>query len=230
MSESPADACAFSVTCAQPFLIATFDALQAMLSWSMTHPGFCVARDVVWLEVRNADLPPGRDPLALLTERLRQVGHPDAVGLMTARDVRKHHVASTTIEDVTANVLTTVGVTNGETVGQRGIDPTARAHPVAGTINTLVHVSMPLAPGAMVEAMNIAVQARTVAVTEAKIVRNGSIITGTGTDCLVVATPQSGAATGHAGLHTAIGEAIGAATLSATRAGMIEWIRENFPG
>jgi adenosylcobinamide amidohydrolase len=215
---------AFTVQCRQPWLIARFPASCNMLSWSPNRPGFRVARTVAWLEVRNADLADVANPVALLRDRLRAEGLGRAVGLMTARDVRRHHRARAEVEGVVVDVLTTVGLTNGERIGCRCTDPTIPAHPGVGTVNTLVHVSVPLSRGGLVEAMSLATQARTIAVFEAGVVRDGVIVTGTGTDCIVVASPSLGQVEHHAGLHTAVGEAVGAAVLAATRDGVLGWL------
>ena len=52
------------------------------------------------------------------------------------------------------------------------------------------------------------------------------LVTGTGTDCIVVACPCDGTPVAWAGLHTALGEAIGAAVYEAVRAGAEQWQRE----
>ena len=52
----------------------------------LLHPGFATIRDVVWVEVRGADLV-GVDPKALLRAKLAAHGLPDALAFMTARNV-----------------------------------------------------------------------------------------------------------------------------------------------
>lgn len=141
---------------------------------------------------------------------------------MTSRDIRRHHFCRRRAGAVEAACLTTVGLSNGERVGSR------KSHGLhAGTINTLVHVSVPLTDGAMVEAISIVAQARTAAVIEFQNVQQGTAITGTGTDCIVVATPWRGEPIAWAGLHTDVGEAIGGAVYDATRAGAEQW-RQDF--
>ena len=51
-------------------------------------------------------------------------------------------------------------------------------------------------------------------------------VTGTGTDCVVLACPTGEPRSAFAGLHTAVGEAIGAAVLQATGEAMAFWIQE----
>jgi adenosylcobinamide amidohydrolase len=66
-------------------------------------------------------------------------------------------------------------------------------------------------------------------VIEACVSRGGVQVTGTGTDCIVVAAPQTGDPANFAGLHTAIGEAVGAAVYRVIRDGIAVW-REDFFG
>ena len=58
------------------------------------------------------------------------------------------------------------------------------------------------------------------------VTREGVVVTGTGTDCIALACPTVGDADPHAGLHTAVGEAIGHAVLDATRAGVAGWLAD----
>ncbi len=217
---------AFFVECRQPWLVARFDGPSLVLSWSANRPGFVTATRVAWLEVTGSEVACLDDPAAFLEERLKAAKLPGAVGLMTARDVRRHHFARATVEDVTVEVLTTVGLTNGERVGQRASDPATPARLPIGTINMLVHVCRRLTRGAMIEASSLATQARTLAVLEANVTREGAVVTGTGTDCIALACPTVGDADPHAGLHTAVGEAIGRAVLDATRAGVAGWLAD----
>lgn len=218
--DAPPDA-PFALRCAPPFLVAHFDAPQRTLGWSLLHPGFAIARDVVWVEVRDSDLGPAVDARAFLDARLQQAGLGGALAFMTSRDVRRHQLCRREAEGIVAACLTTVGLANGERVGAR-----RAPGPHVGTINTLVHVSVPLADGALVEALSIAAAARTAAILESRRGPPGAAITGTGTDCIVVAAPRRGRPLAFAGLHTAAGEAIGGAVYAATREGAEAWDRE----
>ncbi len=212
------DAAPFTFSCAPPFLTARFFAPQRTLGWSMLHPGFSIVRDIVWVEVRDRDLPREVDACAFLRAKLASIGLPQALAFLTARDIRRHHFRQKRVEDVEAACLTTVGLSNGERVGER-----KPVRPLVGTINTLVHVSRPLTDGAFVEAVSIVAQARTAAILETWRPREGPAITGTGTDCIVVAAPCEGEPIACAGLHTTVGEAIGGAVCDATREGVEVW-------
>jgi adenosylcobinamide amidohydrolase len=188
----------------------------------MTKPGFSTIQEIVWLEVRNADLPLHIDPEAFLRRKLSSVGLEEAAAFMTARDIRRHHVAQSISGNAIATCLTTVGLSNAEKAGSRR----RRRAKAAGTINTLVHISTPVSIGAFVEAVSIATQARTAAIMEWRYSSQGEIVTGTGTDCIVIAAPQGDAAQRCAGLHTDIGTAIGAAVYEATYDGAKTWDAE----
>lgn len=211
----------FDITLAPPFLTARFSAPQRTLGWSMTRPGFATASEIVWVEVRNSDLGLDVDPEEFLRARLASAGCPEALAFLTSRDIRKHHFRLSHVDDVSAACLTTVGLSNGERVGAR-----KPVHAAAGTVITLVHVSRPLTDGAFVEALSIAVQARTAAILETRPPGDDQPITGTGTDCVVIAAPCFGPPLTYAGLHTALGEALGHAVYEATREGALAWNAE----
>lgn len=211
----------FTIDCHPPFLVATFFEPQEMLTWSLTHPGRHVARRVAWIEVKNKDLCEGTDPVTLVREKLAAADLTDAVALMTSRNIRRHHAAQSVVEEETATCLTTVGLSNGERVGTRIADPV----PLPGTVNTLVHIARPLSDAAALETLSVATQARTTAIMDARVERAGRTITGTGTDCIVIAAPQGADEdrAPFAGLHTPLGEAVGHAVYHATREGIETW-------
>lgn len=216
----------FSVSCGRPWLVAEFGSSTRMVSWSLNRPGFATATKIAWLEVGNEELIHVDEPLSWFQRRLEAEGLGDAVGLITARNVSRFEIATAVVEGVRADCLITLGLNNGETVGQRQ-DPTH--HPLnAGTINILSSVSVPLTDGALLEMSSIATQARTTA-----LVRFGyrrpfmnDIVTGTGTDCIVAAAPLSEEPTGYAGMHTAVGEAVGRSVLEATTTAATTWFED----
>lgn len=193
-----------------------------MLSWSLTRPGFVIASSVAWLHVRDDDLPLDVDPALFLEKRMAAEGHGNAVHLMTSRDVRNHHTAQAVSGAVGAACLATVGLGNAGRVGEH---PATNAS--VGTINLLAHVDRPLSSAAMIEAISIATQARTAAVIDLDWRPNGIAVTGTGTDCIVVAAPCDDGGEKFAGLHTDVGAALGRAVYDAVRQGGHVWIREN---
>jgi adenosylcobinamide amidohydrolase len=216
----------FSLSCEPPLLVLRFDEPVETLGWPVVKPGFSSAREIVWLEVRNKDLPLHVDPVLLLKEKLAARRLDEAAAFMTSRDIRRHHVAQYCIGDVSATCVATVGLSNAERVGGRRL---AEGREAFGTINTFVHVSAPLAPAAFIEAVSIATEARTAAIMEVNPPNDGLPFTGTGTDCIIVAAPKGGRPASCGGLHTDVGEAIGTAVYETILAGATEWIAETAP-
>lgn len=204
------------VTLDRPWLIARLPAPMRVLSWAPFGGGWRVTDRVCWREVRNADLTPGFDAEAWLAAEMPD---PGAVGLLTSRDIGTFDRAAAEVDGVRAEALVTLGLSNAEAVGRRLPWHSADY----GTINILVATDAPLTQTAQLEALSIAVQARTAGVMDADLPLDTGRATGTGTDCLALACP---AGTGrYAGLHTAVGEAIGAAVRAAVTRAALDWRR-----
>ncbi|MEM6974442.1 MAG: adenosylcobinamide amidohydrolase [Pseudomonadota bacterium] len=209
---------------APPWLVFDLPAPHRVLSWSLNRPGFVTASRFAWREVRNADLPRDLDAAAWFRAELAGAGHSEAVGFLTSRALTHHVTARARVEEAAATCVATVGLSNAERVGARR----AVTVPV-GTINIAVALTVPLSDAALLEALSIAAEARTAAV-----IAHGPDLatgraTGTGTDCIAVAAPSgdmSAGATAHAGLHTAVGEALGRAVLDAVTRGTQDWMDE----
>jgi adenosylcobinamide amidohydrolase len=205
-----------AVEVTRPWLAAHLPRPMRVLSWAPFAPGFTQARHVVWREVRNADLTPDFDVDRWFAAEMAR--WPDAVGMLTSRDIGTYQRAEVTVDGIRAACLATVGLTNAEAVGRRRPYHSADF----GTINLCTVVDAGLTETAQLEALSIAVQARTAAVMEVGLQLDTGLATGTGTDCAALACdPGAGR---YAGLHTALGEAIGAATRQAVAAAAADWI------
>ncbi|MFM2419238.1 MAG: hypothetical protein RL385_3961 [Pseudomonadota bacterium] len=193
------------------------------LGWALHGGGFGVHRHVVWHFVRREELTLEIDAKALLVQRLSARGMGDAVGLLTARHLPPYGYAEAEYGHCTASALATVGLGNALRIG----DPPAPKPPV-GTINVLVRCSVPLTDEGLLEALSLAVEARTLGIVERGYpsVVSGKVATGTGTDCVVVAAPHTPSAQAYAGKHTDVGAAIGESVLSATRHATQRWLAE----
>jgi adenosylcobinamide amidohydrolase len=205
----------FSYTLEKPWLIARFSEPQRMLSWSITHPGYAQADSVAWLEVSDSDLSADSDACEFLKRKMVKNGLGEAVGLMTSRDIRHHHLRESSKSDTTAQCMLTLGLDNGSYVGF----PDGQSHTTGyGTINILCHVNIPLSDGALVEASSIVTQAKTAALLDCHMEHfsDQTRLSGTGTDCIVVACPIATARAPYAGLHTTVGQAMGDAVYHAT--------------
>lgn len=204
------------VTLDRPWLVAQLPRPMRALSWAPVGGGSVITDRVLWREVRNADLTQEFDALGWFADQMAARA-PGAVGMMTSRDIGGWREAQAEVEGIRAHAIATVGLSNAESVGQR-----LPWHPAEyGTINLLVALDCGLTPAAQLEAMAIAVQARTVAVMGAGLQLASGLATGTGTDCVVLACDPG--AVPHAGLHTAVGEAVGAAARAAVAAGVADW-------
>lgn len=207
------------VTLDRPWLDFDLGAPQNVLSWAPHRPGFVTATRILWREVHNSDLPPDLDVTDWFATDLAARGADDAVAFLTSRDVSRFTQCIATVDDITAHAVATTGLSNAERVGAR-VDYSGRDW---GTINVAVQLSAGLSQTALIEALSIAVQARTTAVIDAGWPLPNGPATGTGTDCLAVAAPDGAAC--YAGLHTALGEAIGRAVHTAVLQGAQAWIR-----
>jgi adenosylcobinamide amidohydrolase len=214
----------FIFTYKAPWLLAEFEAPQRMLSWSITHPGFCINDRVAWLEVRNDDLNPNIDARDYMITKLEKDRLNGAVGLMTSRHIQHHHYDKRTKGFVKAQCLSTLGLSNGSHVGFPENHNTLSQ---LGTINSLCAVNVPLSDGALIEASSIATQARTAALLDFYREQRPDMrtITGTGTDCIVISCPHGGSHTMYAGLHTHVGKAIGETVYAVIREATQTWYR-----
>ena len=204
-----------TVHLSRPWLIADFAAPLRVLSWAPMRAGYATTTRVVWREVRNADLPEDFDVDPWFAQEMAR--HPGAVGMITSRDIGTYTQARVTVDGVTAQCVATVGLTNAEAVGSRRTFGPGDF----GTINLCVATDARLTRTAQLEALSIAVQARTAAVLAAGIDLPTGLATGTGTDCAALACLPGRVR--YAGLHTSVGEAVGACVRAAVLEGAVAW-------
>ncbi len=205
-----------SVTLDRPWLIARLAAPMRLLSHAPHGAGYRSTDTVLWREVKNADLPAGFAAEDWFAGQMARA--PGAVGMMTSRDIGTWRQARAQVDGVTAQAVVTLGLSNAESVGHRLPWHSADF----GTINILVATDAALTETAQLEALTIAVQARTAGVMAAGLELATGRATGTGTDCMAIACPPGQGR--YAGLHTAVGEAVGAAVLQAVSAAAADWI------
>ena len=202
----------------RPWLEMDLGADCRVLSWAINRPGYVSANRILWREVRNADLPPELDVKAWLAEELRQKDAGDAVTFLTSRNIQCFNEGTAYSGPYTAHAVATVGFSNAERVGYR-ID---RSGQDWGTINVALHINAALSDAALLETLSISVQARTAAVMDVNCKVPTGVATGTGTDCLAVASPPG--TVRYAGLHTEIGEVVGRAVYDAVYDGARHWM------
>jgi len=221
-------------------LIVPLGAAHETLSWAIVNGGRRRADTVVWRQVTLGELGPGVDARALLARSLEAAGAPGAVGLLTARDVAAHHVASRASAGLRVRCVATVGLSNASAVGDPpGPPPSDHGHPATaavmgprvGTINIVCQLSRTLTDEAFIEACALAAEARTAAVLDACLPSPLSTraATGTGTDCIVVAAPPAtdgDEALAFVGKHTIAGALLGACIRDAVWSGIVRWKAE----
>jgi len=203
----------------RPWLIARLPAPMRILSHAPYGPGFVMGDCVAWREVRDSDLSPGFAVEAWFQAEMARAPAPAQVGMMTSRDVGSRVLAEAEAEGIRARALVTLGLSNAESVGRR-LPP--RGEGGYGTVNILVVTSAALSEAAQIEALTIAVEARTAAILALGIELATGPATGSGTDCLALACPPGDAL--YAGLHTPVGEAVGAAVRQAVAQAGADWL------
>jgi adenosylcobinamide amidohydrolase len=209
-----------------PWLLVRFDRPHVLLSWSLNRPGYVVADKVAWLQVGNHDLPCDLDPKLFLEDRLREHDKSDAVAFMTSRDVSSWQETNISHQGVRCRGVMTLDLGNGSHVG---FPPEQAVSSGPGTINLLCQLSEPLNQAAMLEAISILTQGRTAALSELACRPRAAsrAVTGTGTDCIVLACPIAESGFEYAGLHTAIGQALGQCAYQLTEKAARGWQQEN---
>ena len=188
------------------------------LGWTPQQGGQSLSDRVLWREVRDNDLTPDLDVLPWLAGETAGRGAAQAPCFLTAAQLRRYTTASATIEGITARALATAGLGNAEHIGAR-----LRPDVKVGTINLLVMLDQPLEFPAKLEALSLMAEARTLAMIEKAIGLPAGLATGTGTDCLCLASPEGDSRAVFAGKHTALGEAVGRAARDALRQAIIAW-------
>jgi len=203
------------------FLIVDLGGPHRLASWAIVGGGLVEGRTVAWCQVDDDELAPPVDPRSFLEARLREADVPTAVGLMTGTSLDHYVEVTKACGSSTVRCLVTVGLENALRAGDL---PDERAHP--GTINLLCRLPKPVSDEALLEALALASEARTLAVLEAGIRsrRSGRPATGTGTDCIVVAAPLGPVTEVYAGKHTELGHLIGAAVAEAVERGVRGWL------
>ncbi len=190
-----------------------------MLSWATLGGGAQRADTIINHQIMMGDRAATEHPRRYLVRLMAPLGVEPrlAVAMMTGVDIRKSAYAAARRGDLMVGAWCTAGCSNALRIGDRATVGLARP----GTINLALVISQRLSPAAMVEALAMATEARVAAVHDAGILstRTHRLATGTGTDCIVIASPARGRAHTYCGKHTLLGELIGKAALrSCTKA------------
>lgn len=195
-----------------------------VLSWAINRPGLVEASKIVWRQISPNTLTESLDVNAWLDAELKARSAQDAVAFLTSRTLS--NVVEQKIErpDFELHCVTTVGLGNAERVGAR----VNEKREIVGTINIAVATNLGLSEQARLEAMGLIVQARTTAILEQRLSLPTGYATGTGTDCVAIASPDGN--TLYTGMHTEFGEALGRVVLNCVTEGAREWRAQKSAG
>lgn len=208
-------------------------AAYRVLSWAPLGGGLRPASVILNHQIEDGNRAATEAASAYLSRLVRAIGHDprSAVAMMTGASVARAAYASARRNGCVAGAWCTAGTRNALRVG----DPATVESATVGTINLIVAVNRPLSAAAMVEAVQIAVEARVLAVQQAglKSVRSGRPATGTGTDCVAIASPSTASVARssateiggvrvepYCGKHTRLGELIGRAAFKSSAAAL----------
>jgi len=172
----------------------------AVLSSAVVGGGLCSTRDIVNMHV-DKDYGGGspKDDLAAFAASCGVGGA--FVGLMTAACTEHACVAAESREGVTVAAVVSVGLSN---TSSAGVTPPHAAS--LGTINAILLVDAALTPGAMVNAVITATEAKTMTLATWDVrTPQGDPASGTSTDSVVVACTRRGAGLSYAGPATTVG-------------------------
>lgn len=202
-------------------LLVTFPAPRRVLSSAVLGGGFTEASFILnhWVQretpdngdERGCEIGPRLD--AYLQARIRELGIDGrGVGLMTAVNIPKNLVAlHLGFKERWVEGFFTVGVGNAVRAGDPASDiEEEKATRLVGTINMILIARAALSDAAMVEALQVATEAKAAVLLESGIRSTVSsrAATGTGTDCTAIVSGE-GAPLRYAGTHTRMGELIG---------------------
>lgn len=140
------------------------------------------------------------------------------VGLMTAVPMDQLVCLRREAQDLWVEAFITVGTTNALRVGDRIAE---EPHGAPGTVNIILVTNANLSARAMVEAVQVATEAKAAAFADARVVStaSGATATGTGTDVVVVVSGTD-RVTRYVGTHTSMGELLGRAVLDGVSQGL----------
>jgi len=206
------------------WLIATFAEPWNVLSWAVVNGGFQRASQVAWLYLQPNEIAGLSDVRDWMTAEMRCANLAGSVGFMTSRRRHAWVEMHATESETHCWAVGTVGLGNALRVG----DSVSRAVQCPGTINLLVCCSQALAAEAATELIALVSEAKAVAMICSGIVSRQSAkpATGTGTDYLAVAWPNTGERLRYAGKHTKVGSAAGRAAFQAVNEGIGQWTCE----
>lgn len=205
----------------RPQLRWPLDGPHRSLSWAIHGGGFRSLQELIWLQVRNSDLSLEVCPKALIVKELQDSEAPnESLVFLTSAYLDFYQEVRMEEEGVEVVAIATTGLGNALRAG----DPVSSG-PASRTINLACLVNVRLSDNALLEALSVMTEAKTVAVLEAGVLsrQTGRPATGTGTDCQAIVCPERGVAEDYSGKHTRVGSLIGRASMEVIRLGVLAW-------
>jgi adenosylcobinamide amidohydrolase len=195
---------------------------HSMVGWTLIGGGWHQAQRVFWHQVSDADLLPEVDAKLFFEERRKQwTTDTNGVGFLTGCSLDEFVEIRRDRGKLSVRCVATIGLRNALRIG----DPPGATAFSPGTINILLHISQPVSECASLEALSLVAEARTAAVLDGHVPSSigTTIATGTGTDCIVVASPlgsNDDSTLSYAGKHTELGHLIGSCVYDAVSQGI----------
>ncbi|MCP8316874.1 MAG: bifunctional adenosylcobinamide hydrolase/alpha-ribazole phosphatase CbiS [archaeon] len=194
-------------------LIVRFDEPMKVLSSAVLNGGLCKARAII-----NHHVPKSfdhRDPEGVLRNLAKGLGlTDDTVGFMTAVEIHNLAIRVEKAKELTVSALVTAGLSYPATAG----DDITRTDKVS-TINIILLIDGNLTEGCMINCIQTAIEAKTVALRELDIRSrfSNSVASGSTSDAIAVACTGIGEPIKFAGTGTEIGIMMGKAVKEATK-------------
>jgi adenosylcobinamide hydrolase len=206
---------------AEAVVIRAERALRAVSS-AIVGGGVTDTRAIVNLHVpRGFHCPESESVLADFARR-RAIASP-FVGLLTGALTERAELVEERRGDLTACAVVTVGLSNRSAAGR-----SAAAVWQPSTINTIVVVDADPDPGALINLVITATEAKTLALAEAGVRSSeGTMVTGTSTDAVVIAATGRGPHCRFGGPVSDLGWLIARAVRTAMDAAVARWMTEH---
>ncbi|MEM3383009.1 MAG: bifunctional adenosylcobinamide hydrolase/alpha-ribazole phosphatase CbiS [Nitrososphaerales archaeon] len=194
-------------------LILRFDEPMKILSSAVLNSGLRKASAII-----NHHVPKSfnhEDPESVLRGIVKNLGLPDdTVGFMTAVEINNVAIKTEEAKDLTVSALVTAGLSFPATAGDNATQINK-----ASTINVILLIDGNLTEGCMVNCIQTATEAKTVALRELDIRSrfSNNVATGSTTDAIAVVCTGTGKPIVFAGTGTEIGMMIGKVVKEATK-------------
>ena len=198
------------------------DSNQWVLSSAVLNGGFVRAKHILNLKVaqnftgEKTEFEPPEVTLSTYGQSLGLEG--TMVGMMTSALMTSFRQVTIKEQGVEVSALVTAGVSNAKRAGEpaewRKID---RDSNKTGTINIIILTNRMLTQAAMVEAVIVVTEAKTVALNNLGITspKTGELATGTGTDAIAIVSGLALPEIRYCGKHVLFGEMLATATIQA---------------